>query len=291
MRPEIFEFFGIPIHGYGLMIVVGFLLLLWVGSHEVRRRGIPDRLSDVAMVVLLCGILGGRVFFYVEHYSTHYADQPFWAFFRIWEGGLVFYGGAIGGIVGALVFLWRARLPIADYMDLAALLSPLGMAFGRLGCFLNGCCFGRRCAVDHPLGVVFPESSPVALHQVERGWIEAGQAPLPVHPTQLYQAGHDFLLFAGFWLLYRYAPPPRGAGMPLALLFYAVGRFAIEGLRADNPPTATGLTISQNVSVLLFVVGGALLTGLLLRRPLAGGGGAAPAVTSPEAGGSGVSAG
>ena len=262
MRPEIYRIHlpftdvSLPIHGYGLMIVTGFLVVLWVGRHEVARRGIPDRLSDLGMAFLFAGILGGRTFYYAENYSTRFAGQPFFEFFKIWEGGLVFYGGAIGGLVGGFAFLIWKKLPIREYMDISATLAPIGMAFGRLGCFLNGCCYGKTCSPDFALGVQFPETAPAAHRHFELQHIAHGEPSLHVHPVQLYQAGHDLLLFAGLWALFRFGNPPKGSGMPLGIALYGIGRFFIEGLRGDNPLTVTDLTISQNVSIVLVVTFG-----------------------------------
>src|SRR5690606_18002081 len=183
MFREIQTPFGFPIYGYGLMIVVGFILCLFVGSREVRRLGIPDRVSDLAMVLLVCGILGGRLFYYIQFYEE-FANRSFLAFFQIWEGGLVFYGGALGGLTGGLVFLLWKRLPIPDYMDMIAVVAPIAVFFGRWGCFLNGCCFGRLCEPGAPWGVVFPESAPAAARHADWGLIAPGSASLPVHPVQ-----------------------------------------------------------------------------------------------------------
>jgi len=262
----IVEIFGLPIHGYGLMIVVGFLLSLFVSSRIGRQRGLPDVFYDLGMVMLLCGILGGRTFYYLENYSTQFADEPFWAFFRIWEGGLVFYGGAIGGVLGVLAFLKIRRLPFAPCLDVLSIGTPLGMAFGRLGCFLNGCCFGRRCDADFGLGVEgFPPNTLPYRHQVDHGWIEDGSAMHPIHPVQLYQAAHDCLLFVLLlWFVGRgYAP--RGGGIVALWLLYGIGRFFLEGLRGDNAATFSGLTISQNVSLIVLPIFAVLLIFLYWR--------------------------
>jgi len=251
LRPVVWDFWGVPIHGYGLMIVIGFLLALVVTTRLARQRGLPDVLYDLGMVMLLCGIVGGRTFYYLENYRGDFAAKPLWAFFKIWEGGLVFYGGAIGGLVGGFAFLRWKRLPLAAAFDITSVGVPLGMAFGRLGCFLNGCCFGRLCGEEFPLGVRFPDTSAPVEHQIRHGWIDAGDPVAPVHPVQLYQATHDFLLFLLLWWYVGRGKAPRGAGIPLLWVLYGIGRFFLEGLRGDNPSTFSGLTISQNVSIVM----------------------------------------
>jgi phosphatidylglycerol:prolipoprotein diacylglycerol transferase len=257
----------LPVHSYGLMIVLGFFLLIWVSSREARRRGLPDFVYDLGLVMLLCGLLGGRIFYYALNWQEQYRNESLLEFFKIWKGGLVFYGGALGGLLGGLVYLWRKRLPLADCLDVAAVGAPIGMAFGRLGCFLNGCCFGGPSGPDYVFGVVFPRGSPAWESQLAAGWLSSRASPaLAVHPVQLYQAVHDLLLFG---LLYAYLRRPeaiRGAGMPLLIFLYGVGRFQLEFLRGDQIPTATtGLTVGQNVSIGLVVLSGAAL-GALLRR-------------------------
>lgn len=259
MKQVIIEIFGIPIHGYGLMIVIGFLLALTVISSIARKRGLPDVMYDLGMVMLLSGILGGRTFYYFENYTDDFSKEPFWAFFKIWEGGLVFYGGAIGGSIGALAFLRLKKLPFAPILDVAAVGVPLGMAFGRLGCFLNGCCFGRLCGDEFAAGMRFPANAAPYKHQVTHGWIEAGDAMFPVHPVQLYQAGHDSFLFLFLWWYVASGRAPRGAGMPVLWMLYGIGRFCLEGLRGDNPMTMSGLTISQNVSIAAVVIFGGMV--------------------------------
>jgi phosphatidylglycerol:prolipoprotein diacylglycerol transferase len=237
-----------------------------VASRESRRRRLPDFIYDLGIVMLLTGFVGGRIFYYVENYRDEYAGQSFLELFKIWKGGLVFYGGAISGLLGGWFYCWKKKLPVADSLDVAALGAPIGMAFGRIGCFFNGCCFGTVCDPAFPLGVVFPHNTELQHYEWRAGWIDSPLSkPLPVHPAQLYQAAHDFLLFGLlFWYLRR-PDAPRGTGIPLLFLLYGVGRFCLEGLRGDNARTFTGLTISQNLSLAMIVGFGLHLMVLLAR--------------------------
>ena len=201
MRPVLIEIplpggLRIPLHAFGVMIVIGFLLACHVGDREARRRGLPDFMYDLGLVMLLTGIAGGRLFYYFQFYDERFAGESFLEIFKIWKGGLVFYGGAIVGFLGGLVYCMRRKLPVAECLDIAAIATPLAMAVGRLGCFLNGCCFGKVCAADYPLGVVFPLESNARAEQLARGLVGPESPALPIHPVQLYQAGHDFLMFA-----------------------------------------------------------------------------------------------
>lgn len=257
----------LPLHSYGLMIAIGFLFSLWIARREFRRRKLPDVVNDLGLLTLLCGLLGGRLFYYVQFYSERFSEASFLEFFAIWRGGLVFYGGAAGGLLGAAIFAWRKKLPIADCLDVVAVGAPVAMAFGRLGCFLNGCCYGALCDPSSPLGVVFPYRSPAQSDQWRRGFLDTEvSSALAVHPVQLYQAAHDLLL-AGLLLWYvRRGGSIRGGALPLGLLLYGAGRFVIECFRGDNLPTWTGLTISQDVAVGTMIVGLAALMALAFGR-------------------------
>jgi prolipoprotein diacylglyceryl transferase len=212
MRPELFRIpgLGLPVYGYGAMIVIGFLLATHFAAREARRRGLPEYVHNLGMVMLAAGILGGRIFYFAENYSTEFQGEP-WSFFEIWKGGLVFYGGAIGGFLGGLLYLIAKRLPLGPCLDAVAAYVPIGMAFGRLGCFLNGCCYGAVCSSSFPLGLTFPKEnkpgafSPAFEEQLRQGLIVEGDAaPLPVYPAQLYEAAYDS---SG-----TCAGPPLGAG-------------------------------------------------------------------------------
>ncbi|MBI4600688.1 MAG: prolipoprotein diacylglyceryl transferase [Planctomycetes bacterium] len=276
MLPRLFEIplpggLKLPIHGYGVMIVLGFLLACHLSAREARRRHLPDFVYDLGLVMLLSGLLGGRLLYYVQHFEAEYADKSYLEFFKIWRGGLVFYGGAITGFVGGLVYCIKKGLPVSDCLDVTSPGVPVAMAFGRLGCFLNGCCYGDLCDPSYPFGVCFPTDSPAAELQRSQGLLDPAlaSAALPIHPTQLYQAGHDLLLAALLFGLLRRGYFPRGGGIPLLFMLYGMGRFWLEILRGDNLPTFTGLTLSQNISLALLLVFGALFV-VLLVKPLQG---------------------
>jgi phosphatidylglycerol:prolipoprotein diacylglycerol transferase len=275
LKPRIveipFPWWGpIPIHGYGLMIVIGFLLGCWVSAREGRRRGLPEFMYDLGLVMLLSGVLGGRAFYFVQFYDTAFAGSPapLLEFFKIWKGGLVFYGGAITGFVGGLVYLWRRKLPVPDCLDVAAIGTPLAMGIGRIGCFLNGCCFGKVCEPSYPLSVHFPLESPASASHLARGLLGAHETTsLPVHPVQLYQAAHDIIVFGLLYWYLRRPGTPRGAGMPLLFSIYGIGRFFLEGLRGAHAATFTGLTVSQNLSIALLVAFGGLFSFVFWKEP------------------------
>src|SRR5262249_1272709 len=154
--------------------------------------------------------------------------------------------------------------PFRPAIDVIAPSLAIGVAFGRFGCFLNGCCFGDPCAL--PWAVQFPFESSPWLHHVETGLI-APDAPysLPLHPTQIYSVVDGLILLV---LLSAYYPLRRRDGevMALLMLTYPVTRFLIERLRDDEGALFLGFTISQNISILIFL-GGLVFWYYLLRMP------------------------
>ena len=259
---------GIPLFAYGFMILCGFLLATFLLHREARRRGLPaDKLIDFAVWLVLSGVVGARVFYIIQFWGEQFKGRPWYEVFAIWRGGMVFYGGVLLAIAVGAWYLRRHRLPVWDVLDTAAPFVPVGMAFGRMGCFLNGCCWGWRCAADYPLAVRFPPGAPVNAAEVELGFIGEGARTLPVHPWQLYDAAHSLLMFALLWFYLR-RNPARGAPTALFLLLYGIGRFVLDGFRGDHRPTFTGFTVSQNISVVLVVcaVAGLAASGLAASR-------------------------
>jgi phosphatidylglycerol:prolipoprotein diacylglycerol transferase len=243
---------GIKIFGYGLMLFVAFLASMNLAAWRARRERLdPELIYDLSVWVFVGGLLGARLFYVVQYWGDRIhtiAD-----IFRIWEGGIVLYGSIIGG-TGAF-FLFRAirPFPLLPLLDVVAPSLALGIALGRIGCFLNGCCYGDRCTL--PWAVAFPHDSPAWREHVAAGVIPASSPwSLPVHPTQLYSAIDGLVLL---FLLTAYYPLRRrdGAVMALLMVTYPVTRFLIEYLRNDEKVFLFGLTISQNISVLLLGAG------------------------------------
>ncbi len=187
--------------------------------------------------------------------------------FQYWRGGIVYYGGVVGGAVGFLAYRWFYPFPLRPYLDAIAPSIALGTFFGRLGCFLNGCCYGDQCQL--PWAVSFPARSAAWGHQVNAGLISEGAShSLPVHPTQLYSALDGLVLLL---LLSAFYPLRRRDGevMGLLTLTYPITRFLIEYLRNDEGAFFGGLTISQNISVAL-LLGGIVYWCWLLTLPRKG---------------------
>ena len=173
---------------------------------------------------------------------------------KLWRGGLTYYGGFIFATVTTLVFVRRNKLKMWRVADLYGYGVPLGLFWGRMGCWLNGCCFGK--VTQGPLGVVFPQGSPPWAHQVKAGLLSAdATAHLPVHATQLYGA---LLNLATFFLVYFWLRPRKrfdGQVFWGFVMCKAVTRFIIELLRDDERGSLFGLlSTSQIISIGLFVM-------------------------------------
>jgi phosphatidylglycerol:prolipoprotein diacylglycerol transferase len=240
MNPIIFQLFGHPIRWYGLLTAAGFLAAVLNWNRLARREGFDPQLgSELGVWTILSGILGARLFYVLANWRV-YLKAP-WEILAIWHGGQIFYGGLIVGIVALCWLARRRRFPIPAFADFAITGVPLGHAIGRLGCFMNGCCFGR--ASDMPWAVSFAAGDAVGLG--------------PVHPTQLYEAIANLGVYAV--LLWFYHRRRRdGTVMALYLLLYPVSRFLLEFTRGDPRQHLGALTIAQGVSIGLFAAGVAL---------------------------------
>jgi phosphatidylglycerol:prolipoprotein diacylglycerol transferase len=257
---------GIKLFGYGLMLCAAFIGSILLAAWRARRERLdPETVYDFAFWVFVGGLIGARLFYVVQYWGTQITSVL--DIFRIWKGGIVLYGSIMGGAAAFFLYWWLRRFPLRPMLDVIAPSLALGIALGRLGCFLNGCCYGDRC--DLPWAVSFPgprEGVPgaptLALHgsppwadQVRSGLIDPNRAwSLPVHPTQLYSTIDGLILVL---LLSAYYPIRRRDGEVMALLMvtYPISRFLIEWLRNDERVFLAGMTISQSISVALLAAG------------------------------------
>lgn len=242
MHPEFITIFGRTIYWYGVMTAAGFLAAVAHWSWLARRVGRdPGIGSELGLWVMISGILGGRVA-YVLLFPQEFQGQ--WLeVLRIDKGGLVWYGGFFGAVLGIIL---RARMhgeSILTLGDFVITGVPLGHALGRIGCFLNGCCYGGSC--DLPWAVDFSHG--------------------PVHPTQLYAVGYNLVIYGGLLVGYRRLIRRPGATLALYLTLYPVCRFLVQFLRADYPDTWLGLDHAQQISLGLLAVAAVLW--IFLPRP------------------------
>jgi prolipoprotein diacylglyceryltransferase len=178
------------VYGYGLMLVLGFLVSIYVAQRRARRAGEnPEHMARVGLLSLLGGIVGSRAAYVVEHWDRQFADSAnrLGAILNVTSGGLVYYGGVILATAMVLAYLLAKHLPIRRYLDMVAVSLMIGLAFGRVGCTLNGCCYGARCREDWALGMRFPMfSRPLwKLDGRENPFSQDTRAPGPVYSHQL----------------------------------------------------------------------------------------------------------
>lgn len=213
MIPVLFSFGALHLYTYGLSIAVGVLLALFLMNRQAAQEGFPkpEQVFDIAFSILAWGFLGARLFYVIQNFS-YYAVAPI-KIFAVWEGGLIFYGGALAAIFGFWLTTRKRGVPFWKALDFIVPYGALAHAFGRIGCFLNGCCYGKIC--DLPWAVRFPELSRA------------------VHPAQLYEAFYDLALFA-FLLARRKRSRFEGETGLLYFLFYGLGRYLIEFVREPS---------------------------------------------------------
>ena len=206
---------GFSLHGFSLMMMLACFGALGITFWRARREGIDsEAVAGLATWLISGGFIGARVMFLVQHPETvHHASDVF----KIWQGGIVFYGCILGGLIGSVIYWIRHPFPFLAMADAVAPALAVGTALGRVGCFLNGCCFGARS--DLPLAVAFPAGSPPGCGTST--W-ESSLPPPPGRwrsiPTQLY-AALDGLLLLG--LLTWFYPRRRREGQVMALLMVA----------------------------------------------------------------------
>ena len=382
MLPELWRVPGIgwPLKSYGFMLMVGFLSAVYLAMRRASKvRCNPDEVLNCSFIALIAGVIGARIFYVVHYWNEYFALQPgsaakVWAVLNLTQGGLEFIGGLIGATVCIVLYLWRKNLSIRLYTDILSVSTLWALGIARVGCFLNGCCFGGLCdahggaaAAAAGFGVQFPFGSPSFVRQWERrevavpaelihdtfvnspsmtiwptmplsrevlamtpeqidgpelayerakkayeravkssadakeierlkaemdlrarlrddhrlkisGLMRAERMPsrfdparpmttlgevrqlaarFParrVHPTQLYSTVSAVLLSIFLGRVF-YRRKRHGVVFGLLLVLYPVSRFLLEIIRADNPHDAFGLTISQSISVGMFLVG------------------------------------
>ena len=239
MWPIILKIGPITIYSYGFMLAVGFLTAVWLAGRNVSQR--PDfdkeKIIDLVLILLVSGIIGARLT-YVLLNIDEYIRSPL-EIIKIYHGGLVFYGGLITAVLTGWILVRQWEWDFLKTGDILMPYAALGHAFGRIGCLLNGCCYGRP--TESFVGICLP------------GEINS------LHPTQIYSS---LSLLAIFVILRVMGDKVKKRGFVTYsyFLLYPSARFTIELFRGDVPKILWGLTFSQIVSIMVFLVTIILLT-------------------------------
>lgn len=249
MHPILFKIGPLPVYAFGLMVMLGLLAGLWVAVRLARREGLPaEALLDVASLLLISAIAGARLLFVLLNLDDF---QGRWMqVFSIWSGGLSFHGAVVGGVLAGWWYCRRHKLPFLALADVVAPGLALGYAIGRIGCLLNGCCYGGPGNVAW--AVQFPHE-------------QGGMTP-PSHPTQIYSALFGLAMYAALLAINRRKTVPGQVILSFVVL-YSIYRFIVEFWRAGYSAVLVfgGLTQAQVASILIAVIGVALIVWLTRR--------------------------
>jgi phosphatidylglycerol:prolipoprotein diacylglycerol transferase len=265
---------GAPIYGYGLMMVIGFFAAMELAKFLARRSNIdPEVFANAALIALVAGVVGARLSHVLENIHEYTRSdlsvtQNLWNAINIRSGGLTYYGGFLLAFPAVLAYGWYKKVPLRVGMDIIAPCLMIGLGFGRIGCYLNGCCYGAETKQIAFWGVGFPYRSDAYLEQMSRGEIHVppalldangyprsiesiesdrtltaqertdllnlarSQHALPVHPAELYSTFTAWLIAA---LLVAYFTLPHAPGRVFALMLMVEGvsRFLLETVRAE----------------------------------------------------------
>jgi len=245
----------VEVTGYGIMMMAAFLVGGWLIGLELQRRGLNrEYSSDIIIAALIGGILGARLWYMALHGGTLFQ-----------RGGLVWYGGFLGGVVAVVINGWRLKVPVRWTTQIMAPALAAAYALGRVGCFLVGDDYGRP--TDLPWAVSFPDGLPPTTAGNLAGFgvaVPPGTDPstlLAVHPTQLYETALMFLAFTVLWRL-RLKEWGTGAIFGIYLMMAGVERFLVEILRAKDDRFFAGFTAAQLTSIALVLTGLAIYTRL-----------------------------
>ena len=182
---------GLPVRGYGVMLMLGVVSAMAIAMHRCKRAGISqESFFSLATWVIVAGLFGARLFYVVQKWSEldgQSLSQKIWSALKVTEGGLVVYGSVIGGLIAAVLWSRKNRAPLLAIADAITPAFFIGLAFGRVGCLLNGCCYGGICESNLP-SIAFPAGSPAYIDQIRSGKLlgmVTDQPPSPISPQSV----------------------------------------------------------------------------------------------------------
>ncbi|MCL4475712.1 MAG: prolipoprotein diacylglyceryl transferase [Nitrospirae bacterium] len=252
MHPVLIRIGPLSIHTYGVLVAAGFLLGLALAVRQGKKEGIPpERIIDIGFYALLAAIVGSRLLFVLIN-AGHYLKHPL-DIIKIWEGGLVFYGGLLLAAPVALWYIRKHSLDRGSLMDIFAPSMAIGHAVGRLGCFSAGCCYGKPASVPWAVTFLDPES--------------LARVGIPLHPTQVYESLGEFLNFLILITLRRHQSF-KGQLFWTYIFLYSVLRFTVEFFRGDvaRGYIVAGISVSQGISMIIGLAAIVVIVKLMRRK-------------------------
>ncbi|MCX7760764.1 MAG: prolipoprotein diacylglyceryl transferase [Hydrogenothermaceae bacterium] len=245
MFPDLITIGGFTIHTYGVLVAIGLLVGFYVGLYFAKKEGITEKdYENTFLITVFAGIFGARIAYIIEHKEEF---NSVFDFVAIWNGGIDWFGGFIGGLVGSLAYLSYKKISLLKFADVAGIAIPIGHFFGRLGCTSAGCCHGKPVPEDSPfrdIAIIFPNDPHC-------------QAPagVPLYPTQPVEALGNLTIFFILFYIYR-KKSFDGQIFSLYLVLYGLERFLLEFWRGVTPPIpGLGLTWNQIVTLGMVIFG------------------------------------
>lgn len=243
MHPYL-SIFGFQLPCFGLMMLTGMLSAFFLLLHNHKKTSVTeDNLYSVAILAIIFGLLGAKLLFWIVELDKVLANPHF--LFETLTSGFVFYGALILGAVAVSIFCKRKKQNLFTYLDLICPSFAIGQAFGRIGCFLAGCCYGS--VTDSCFGVTYPA-----------GVGSAAPAGIPLLPTQLFESAFCFLLCIFLTVLFKNRKK-EGTVTGMYFILYGVWRFFIEFFRSDDRGSVFGLSTSQFIGIFVILLGIAIL--------------------------------
>ena len=235
MHPILIDFHGLKVYSYGFMMVVAYFFAIgFIYFYAPKVKMDRNDAIDMSIIAFISGILGSRVLYVILNIKKYYGHWT--GIFEFQKGGLSWHGGLLGGVLAIAIYSKVKGYSITKSMDLILTPAIAGLGIGRIGCFLNGCCYGKACSL--PWAMVFPHH----------------RHPIPVHPTQIYEMILDFAAF-GFLLYWWNKRKFDGENSLVMAAIYSVIRFVVESFRYNTPDQMIhGLSLAQWFSLAAFII-------------------------------------
>ena len=261
MRPVIVQYFeqligtGFFVPDYAFMQTVAILLGIFITIKEAEKKGLDlKKVFYSSLIIIISAAVSSRVFVIIQNFENYSKDIL--SIFYFWKGGTASTGAYIGGFIALILLTKFYKIPVKRFLDCIAIPVSAAIFFGRIGCFLNGCCYGKISGL--PWAMHFPEGSGPYYDQLQSGLITANQLSLPVHPTQLYEALYALLLFF-FLMMYKKYQKQDGELFAVLFIVYPFGRFFNEFLRADDRGSVLIFSSPQLFSIVAIIISAVFL--------------------------------